>query len=523
VIGEDRIDRLARRLARDEREIASTTPVIDRMAVALTAPITRRRAMTLAGGAIVAGSLLRPGRASAQNCFPGGPKICSNPKGARVCVPDNLACCSNDNCAIACPYPWRVCERPANCADTARLCTDPSNTSRDPKATKFCSQRVLVTNGCTSIGSSFSIRGWCCEPSELCSKTEFGECECPKRCSQRCCAEDEECVEGFCKPKCPDGWHYEGSTCKCDKGQTCGVRCCPEGSMCRGSTCTKPKEPEKFPSLWDAFTNFGDMANQSGAAHGGGPRMQRVRAAQAPDAVRGALLALAAVNAQAAVVTAAFARGRVDKGYRRRVVAGKPQALAIPPGAGLDPAAAQALEALVNAEAKGFALALACATAVARARGAAKGRDLRRMRKQVLAAAGFAKAAAKALGPVKSLRANAVQALTSTGAAEVEATPDDVGALQEDVRTSGIPPELQGPLAQLGIKGKSLDVVRDALLENSNGGAALIGPLADATRTKRLEAIRAELARYAKQARRSPVSRVRGRPKKLRAPRRRRG
>ena len=144
MIGEDRIDRLARRLARDEREIASTTPVIDRMAVALTAPITRRRAMTLAGGAIVAGSLLRPGRASAQNCFPGGPKICSNPKGARVCVPDNLACCSNDNCAIACPYPWRVCERPANCADTASVLPSALKATAWPNSLLICGFDALT-------------------------------------------------------------------------------------------------------------------------------------------------------------------------------------------------------------------------------------------------------------------------------------------------------------------------------------------------------------------------------------------
>ena len=97
---------------------------------------------------------MRPGRAAAQNCYPGGPKICTNSKGARVCVPDNLQCCSNDNCAIACPYPWRDCEAPGNCADTARMCRDPSAPDYATGRTKFCSQRVAVTNGCVAGGTS---------------------------------------------------------------------------------------------------------------------------------------------------------------------------------------------------------------------------------------------------------------------------------------------------------------------------------------------------------------------------------
>ncbi|HMJ95301.1 MAG TPA: hypothetical protein VK486_05580, partial [Thermoleophilaceae bacterium] len=434
---ENRIDRLALRLAGAEPEISSAAPVVDRVARALDASITRRRAVALIGGAAIAGSLIRPGRAAAQNCYPGGPKICSNSKGARVCVPDNLACCSNDNCAIACPYPWRICEQPGNCADTARMCTDTTNPDYERGTTKFCSQRVLVTNGCSSIGSSFSIRGWCCEPKEQCGE-EFGECVCPKRCGDNCCKTDEVCVDDVCKPKCRDGWHWKGDKCVCDEGQTCGVNCCPEGSSCRGSTCFKPKENDKLPSLWDSFMGFGDVASQSAAGHGG-PRSQSIRAAQAPEPVRTALLALAAVSAQGAVAASAFESRRPDRGYRRKVVAARPGALRIPPGEGLDPRAASALEALVNAEAKGFALALACAKALARARGATARRDFTRVRKQVLSAAGFAKASAKALRPVPSLRAKAFKALSETGATEVVASPADVAALQADVRASGVP------------------------------------------------------------------------------------
>jgi hypothetical protein len=515
----DKIDRLARRLARTEPEISRS---FDGAARALSAPITRRRAVTLIGGAVMAGSLLRPGRAAAQNCWPGGPKICTNPKGARVCVADNLQCCSNDNCAIACPYPWRDCEAPANCADTARMCSDPSAPDYAKGRTKFCSQRVAVTNGCVAGGTSMSVRGWCCEATQECG-TEFGSCECPesRKCSDRCCKKDEECVRigllagRTCLEKCPKDFHHDGYDCVCDKGRTCGVRCCPEGTTCEGSRCVKPKEPEKFPSLWDAFGNFGDVANQSAGAHGGGPRSQ-LRAAQTTGPVGAALLALAAVNAQGVAAGSAFAGSHVDRAYRRNVVAAMPKVPRISSGAGLDPSAARALEALLAAEAKGFALTHASAKALARARGAVARHDSRAGRKQVLAAAGFAVGAARALRPVPALRKRALAALRSTGAAEVTVTPEQVITLQAEVRLSGVPPALRNQLRRLGIRGRDLAPVRAALLAGSSGGPTLIEPLADPARTRNLQAIATELARYSKSARRAPISRTRGKPKRFR-------
>jgi hypothetical protein len=59
--------------------------------------------------------------------------------------------------------------------------------------------------------------------------------------------------------------------------------------------------------------------------------------------------------------------------------------------------------------------------------------------------------------------------------------------------------------------------VRAALLASSTGGGpALIEPLADSARTRNLQSIATELARYSKSARRSPISRSRGRPRRFR-------
>ena len=537
---EDRVDRWARRLARADRDIvdgeARSTPdidsVFDGVARALATPVTRRRAVLALGGAVAAGSLLRPSRAhAAGQCPSGGPKQCTSPAGnglvRRVCVPDNLACCSNENCAIACPYPWRVCEAPAICSDTDAMCFDTSAPGYARGNTLFCSQRVTVTNGCVAAGSSEATRGWCCNPATQKCGTEFGTCDCKTPCGSDCCAKGEECVSlgllsgKTCLPECRLGWHHDGYDCVCDHGRTCGTRCCPPGTECGpGSTCVKPAPPKKLPSLWDAFTGFGDTASQSAASHGGaggGTFALRVAGiAAATDPVHAALLALAAVNAQGAAAAAAFQETRVDKSYRRRVAAARPSPPKIAPGVGLDARAAKALEALLGAEVKGFALAIAAGTALARARGANSRHDLKAARRQVLAAAGFADRASRSLRSVPALRASAAAALNATGAVEVVAGPADMAALQAAVRSGGVPADLRGALARLGIRGADLQPVRAALLIGSTGGPALIAPLADPARTKNLQAIATELARFARDARRTPVSRSRGGAKSYR-------
>ncbi|HMJ96944.1 MAG TPA: hypothetical protein VK486_13895, partial [Thermoleophilaceae bacterium] len=115
---------------------------------------------------------------------------------------------------------------------------------------------------------------------------------------------------------------------------------------------------------------------------------------------------------------------------------------------------------------------------------------------------------AKALRPVPSLRAKAFKALSETGATEVVASPADVAALQADVRASGVPAELRDPLGRLRVRGRDLSTVRAALLQDSSGGPVLVAPLGDGVRTRNLEAIAAELARYSKSARRTPIARA---------------
>jgi hypothetical protein len=534
---EHRVDRLARRLAGEEPGIflASSTPggarrggattpesAFDGLARALVTPLSRRRMIAAAGGAVAAASLLRPGQARAD-CFPGGPKVCSNPKGAKVCVPDDLQCCSNEFCAIACPYPWRDCAGPATCNDSSRMCTVYAVRAGFDKAqTKFCSQQVTVTNGCVPAGQSVATRGWCCKPTEGCGTT-FGECVCLSPCGDDCCKKDEECVPlglfrgSSCLPKCRKGWHHDGADCVCDKGQTCGVVCCPAGKECSGSTCVSPPPPTKWPDLFGAFSNFGDTVNQTAASRGGGSghaRDARIAAATMP--VGAALFALGAVNAQAAAAGSSFGDVGVDNAYRRKVSVARPSVPRLVSGTGLDPRAASALQSLMNAEAQAFALVLAAGVALARARGALRHHDEAAARRQVLAAAGFADKAARGLRRMPSLRASAAATLTSTGAAEVTVSAGDVAVLQAAVRSGGVPAELKAALARLGVGGRDLARVKDALLGDSVGGPVLIAPLADRARTKNIQAMATELAAFARKARHRPIVRSHGQAKRYR-------
>jgi hypothetical protein len=385
--------------------------------------------------------------------------------------------------------------------------------------TKFCSQRVAVTNGCVDSGTSMAIRGWCCKPTESCG-SDFGNCDCTSPCGDACCNSDEECVSlGFfngktCAKKCPPGWHHDGFDCVCDNGQKCGLRCCKAGQVCQDNRCVAPPDPTKLRNPLDAFGNFGDTINQAAGVGGSYARDRAAAAAGTP--VSAALLALAAVNVQGVAAGLALTDTNFDNAYRRRIRTPRPVLPRLASGAGLDPRAASALQALLTAEANGFALLLASATALARARGALKHHNNTAARKQVSAAAGFADKAAKSLKRTPSLRASAANALSATGTAEVVVSSTHVTTLQGQVRATGVPADLRGVLRGLGVQGADLSRAKTALLIDSSGGAVLIAPLADSARTRNLQTIAAELAQFARRARRAPITQTRPGPKRFR-------
>ncbi len=545
-----RVDRLARRLASSDRNGPSSRTVtppdtaeamLDGVARALVAPISRRRAVVAIGGAVVAGSTLRPGWASADArvCSGATPKKCQGSGGQSVCVSADSPCCSNELCGGAC-RPGQVCrpgdgDHNAHCEDTAAACR------QYPGQPVFCEVKGNQT-GSVTCGQNPSIPGqsgyYCCPPHHTCSPDpKVTECVCKTTCGRHheCCAPDEFCESHLlgdrCRKKCkdPKDHHCSGSDqccpplrecdknnqCVCTEGDTCGIKCCKPGDVCLGgSHCGKPAPvPEKGP-LDNLFDFWGNLLGETHGASGGGKKSALLaRAASSP--VDAALLALAAVDAQCAAAGIAFTDLHVDRSYRRKVVAAKPAPAKLQPGPGLDARAASALNALIAAEAKAFALLAASAKSLARARGAARKNDALLTRRQVRAAAAFAAQAAKALRRAAPLRAKAANALTATGTSEVTVSAGDLIALQAAVRTGGVPADLAAALKRLGVAGDDLKRVRKALLAQPSSGGMLIAPLADTQRTQLLQALAAQLARYAKKARRNPIVRTRGEPLRI--------
>lgn len=553
-----RVDRLARRLARRPDHVltrqtlpapAPAEPLLDGVARALAAPVTRRRAVVLAGGAVVAGSVLRPGgaRADARVCPPGTTK-CQSAGGPSACMPSGqgLVCCNSDVCAGYCTHPGQICAgdggRLAHCEDSPAICTDRSKPV-------YCELRGPRT-GSTACDQPPTIEGnlgWCCGKDEVCGE-KFNECLCnpAKVCGDSCCKSSEYCEDlGFlrggkvclrkcdpatyhrCPPPavhcCPPNRNCEGSDCVCKSGETCGTNCCRAGDACLGgSRCGKPPTPPPSPGPFDFIGNMLGLVSQTAGSRG----KHRARAT-ASDPVGAALLALAAVDAQGAAAGAAFTDLHVDRAYKRRVVVAAPKLPKLAAGPGLDARSASSLNALLAAQAKAFALLAAAATSLARSRGALAKHDRTLARRQALASASFASQAAKALRRVPALRSAAAAALAAGGTAEVSATLAQVLALQSSVRARGVPSDLAGLLARLGVRGADLARVKQALLSGSAGGPALIAPLADPAVARSIQGLAAALASYAKSARRAPIRTYRGEPLRIRgtrahdAPRRR--
>jgi hypothetical protein len=471
-----------------------------------------RRLIAPIAAMMLAGLLWGPVRALALDCT-GGEHLCPHPLGpGGVCVPTDWECCGTPICAGACGAAWKRCllggTYDAVCEDTAAMCTPQHG--GDPTLPKFCEELIMVT-GSLTCGQNPSIAGnigWCCAADQQCGE-HFPECICPTACGNSCCQGEQVCIEGFCKPPCPPGMHYEAQVCVCDDGQACGVgtrrTCCPAGATCQGSRCVTPREPDNPDS--NPIQNFVNMINQVAGSHGGRSAPIRVPQGIPSGALGPALLQIAAVNGLRAAASLTFTDQPVDAAYQSTVVA----ADATPPALTLvDAKTAAALDALLAAQAKGFAQALASAKSIARARGALRARDLKQSRRHVGAGARFAGRAAKALRRVPKLRAKAVDALTSAGVPDVNVSADEVAALQASVEASGVPADLAAQLTALGADAEDLERVRRSLLTPSSGGPALIAPLADAAETDTLKSFAKALARFANSARRSPFGTVPG-------------
>jgi hypothetical protein len=505
-----------RRGGLDGRDPLYEAPLIDVMARALVRPVSRRRTIGLISGALLAGAAWRPKLAQAA-CGGDTPKTCAQGGGAVVCVPNDYVCCSTDKCAQACRG-WQACTG-KSCSDTSKICGYPGGPYPNPSITKFCSIGAEAKNFCTNNEPQPIRLGWCCRVGEICG-SQLGDCTCPgTRCGETlCCARGEVCESNFfgtrnaCVKKCDDGSDpCKGSCCKGDLVCTSDGCACPSGSVQRGiGKCVSPKEDPGDPP-WNPIRNFFNMMGAASAAHGGsGSRSMSliVRPAESGSAaIDSALLALAAVQGQAAAAALAFGEGKPDPAFRRSVRVARVKPPTVAAGAGLDEASATALNKLLAAEARAYALAAASAKALWRARAAKAKRQRAAARRQLRASSKFAGQAASGLRRVPALRKAAATALSAGGVSEVIATEDQVTTFLAMVKSGAIPADLRSALAALGVGSKDLKRVRAGLLHQtvtSGAGPALIDPLKDAGDVK---AAISQLSKFSKRARRHPIAR----------------
>ena len=403
--------------------------------------------------------------------------------------------------------------------DASKICGYPTGPYPNPYISKYCSISATASNLCTNYEPQAIRLGWCCRVGEICG-SQLNDCTCPGvECGETlCCARGEVCESNFfgtknaCVKKCDDGTApCKGTCCKGDLICTSDGCACPSGTVQRGiGKCVAPKEDPGDPP-WNPLRNFFNMMGAASAAHGGASGSMVGHAAQTGSpAIDSALVALAAVEGQAAAAALAFGEGKPDRAFRRTVRVARVKPPKVVAGTGLDAASAAALNKLVAAEAKAYALAAASAKALWRAR-AAKAKGQRALAKrQLRASSKFAGQAASALKRVPALRSAAAAALTAGGVTEVVATEDQVKAFLAKVKSGALPAPLRTALARLGVGSKDLKRLRAGLLRqtvSSGSGPALLEPLKEKAGASDLKRVTAQLSKYSKRARRHPIAR----------------
>lgn len=521
--------------------------------LALRQPLSRRRAVRVFGAALITaaapaslGTPARAVRARAAACT-----ACGVEHGAG-CV-GNLKCgqAPLEDESVCCRYPGYFGPIRAPYGGT---CAQAGNQGNTPPGGTAC----------------------CCPTGSACGDPAVAVCTCPKPCGRQCCNGQEDCVMGersapdtdFCAPKCPTGqFHCPGSgsccdhteeccgdaccsgqccsrggqrwccpdglvcgdsagSCGCPGGHKCGEQCCPAGSECcrlslnlpgvhlaNYSCCSPGLEKqlrdalESLPGPWQSLSSARVSAT--------GARRRTARGAGTEDA----LVAVAAVANLAALASDRLRSGRPDHRFRLPVRARKPALAPIAPGPGLDAAAARALDKLLAAEARAWALVDAAAVANSRSLGAIRARNARAAVSQARSSGRFSAKAAKALRPVPGLRRAAATALQSAGTPEVTVSGRQVLAFQDSVRRNGLPADLRARLNQLRLNRSDQKRVRALMLgrqPESSAGNILVAPVADASRTAAFGRVAKLFARRAARLRKHPITASKPRPRTVR-------
>lgn len=192
---------------------------LDDLARRLAEPMPRRRALKLAGAAVVAAAVpgLRPGLSAAA-----GPVRVARVRPSAA-----------SNCPVVCP---KTNQGDTPCCGAGSECCVVTNDSFGSGATQCCMTEPVDSGG-SGVYREVCVGGKGCE----------GRFECRyATCGGKCCDKNEQCLGGRCVERCPRGRVRCGNTCcpkgrRCVKGtcrkcppkqKACGKKCCPKGQDC---------------------------------------------------------------------------------------------------------------------------------------------------------------------------------------------------------------------------------------------------------------------------------------------------
>ncbi|MDX6513040.1 MAG: hypothetical protein QOE36_2544 [Gaiellaceae bacterium] len=256
----------------------------DDLARALAAPVSRRRALRIAGVALLGVSVggARPGPARARTrltCANQGDTACRFPVasldgccytsshgGGRKCCDGNTASLCLDNAEICCFDPrsdnLSFCppSQPKCCYESGGVhCCPTDSTCCATSASHCCAPPFLCTkNGCAECSTGENKCGKkCCGSNQYCASSLYGGLCCRKGATHvcvapssgskgpaTCCTDDERCCASKGKVDCcGPKQKCHGGKCTCPKkaGRRCGAHCCKKNQLCCGSEQDKGK------------------------------------------------------------------------------------------------------------------------------------------------------------------------------------------------------------------------------------------------------------------------------------------
>ena len=238
----------------------------------------------------------------------------------------------------------------------------------------------------------------------------------------------------------------------------CGADCCRDSESCcdrifgihAPSCCT---ELEAFKAVWkdtEVATIIAVLAISALAVATGG--LAAI-----------ALAGLATGVGAGGVVAKIIGDDPPDPRYRELFRPRVPRVTPVRPGEGVSPAAARALNSLIENRLRSAAYAFAWIRSIEKAQGADKARDKSWAKRQRKAAAGYAREAATMVGRDKSLAAAALRELKRVGFVDTGVTLGQVRQSQQLIRQRGLSAETTRALRAAGVDDKSIAAYRKAV------------------------------------------------------------